>query len=168
MTQKTSVWNTYGLWGDGDSETVLGGRVKAIENNPNKYSRTHRIDTVWTTPWPAAGSTAAMWSACMYRPSALLHSRTLMVSFSTRRCFETYRDLDTGIKRKSCQANRGCQNTAASPMWPHTVQEILRHALEGVGSFPIQPRTLSCDSQCLIPSRRHLGTVESGWILRSQ
>jgi hypothetical protein len=32
-----------------DSETVLGGRVEAVENNPNEYSGRHPIDTVWLT-----------------------------------------------------------------------------------------------------------------------
>jgi hypothetical protein len=29
-----------------DSETVLGGRVEAVENNPSWYSDRHPIDTV--------------------------------------------------------------------------------------------------------------------------
>jgi len=99
VAQKASVWNTYGLWGDRDSETVLGGRVEAVENNPNKYSGRHPIDTDWSTPWAAAGSTAPVWSACIYRPLALQHSRTSSVSFSTCCCFETYRDFHTAIKR---------------------------------------------------------------------
>lgn len=105
MAQKASLWNTYGLWGGRDPETVLGGRVEEVENNRNwVFRQTSYCHSDWSTLWAAAGSTAPVWSACRYRPLALQHSRTLTVSFSTCCCFETYRDFDTAIKRKSCQA----------------------------------------------------------------
>jgi hypothetical protein len=98
---------------------LLGGRVEAVENNPNSIQAGILLTlSDWSTPWAAAGSTAPVWSACMYRPLALQHSRTWTVSFSPCCYFETYRDFDIAIERKSRQANKECYNTAASPCGP--------------------------------------------------
>ena len=119
VAHKASVWNSYGLWGDRNSGTVLGGRVEAVENNPNKYSGRHPIDTVWVIY-----SLSCCWKHCTSVVS--LYVQTFSTSafkdfdsiFQHVLLFWNLPRFDTAIKRKSHQANKGCHNTTASPCGP--------------------------------------------------
>ena len=106
--------------------------------------------------------------ACMYRPLAFQHSRTLTLSFNAHCCFETYRDFDTAIKRKSLRVHKGCNNTAAFPCGPRQSRKFCIMHLKLWDHSPYSHELHHVAPQCLTLSRRHLRAVESDWILRSQ